>query len=223
MRRSTAIFGPFVSLPDLKVASKKVALPTLDYPVDGGVKPVLSGHQLDLHYNKHHKAYVDKFNKLNTKYDNESVFETVIKASKAASEKELFNQIAQHFNHSFYWKCITPNGSAGPKGDLKTQIEKDFGSVDDFKTKFGEAGGANFGSGWTWLVYDTKAKQLSISNTGNAGCPIVEGENIIPLFTADVWEHAYYVDFENRRPDYLKELWKIVNWEFVGAQYKAAL
>lgn len=225
MRRFSFQLAAFTSLPDLKVSGGKVRLPDLDYPVEQGIKPVISSHQLDLHYNKHHKAYVDKFNGLNANhYDNQTVFDVVKKSQKVAEEKTLFNQIAQHFNHSFFWKCLTPGGTDKSKmpDDLKSQIEKDFGSVDAFKDKFKESGVGNFGSGWTWLVYDINAKKLSISNTSNAGCPIVDGDNIIPLFTADVWEHAYYVDFENKRPDYLKDLWQIVNWEFVNSQLKKA-
>lgn len=223
MRRSIAQLAAFTSLPDLKVVGGKMSLPTLEYPVAGGIAPTITGKQLDLHFNRHHKAYVDKYNTLNAAhYDGLTVSDIVKKSANVPTEKVLFNQAAQHFNHSFYWRCLTPNGKA-VSGDLKAQIEKDFGSFEAFKTKFAEAGVANFGSGWTWLVYNMEAKKLEITNTGNAGCPIVDGEHIAPLFTADVWEHAYYADFENRRPDYLKELWAVANWDFAAAQYAKAV
>ncbi|EPY35980.1 superoxide dismutase, Fe-Mn family [Strigomonas culicis] len=128
----------------------------------------------------------------------------------------MFNQAAQHFNHSFYWNCICPGGKAIPK-ELESAIAKAFGSVEKFKEAFQAAGANNFGSGWTWLCIDPKTNALVIDNTSNAGCPLTA--NLRPILTVDVWEHAYYKDFENRRPDYLNDFWKIVNWEYVAQQY----
>ena len=184
----------------------KFALPQLKYPVSGGIPPTISGEQFDLHYNKHHKAYVDKLNELTegTPLADKSV-EEVMKAAwqDRASKQVLFNQAAQHYNHSFYWQCMCPNGSKMP-ADLKAKLEKAFGGVDKFKKEFEAKGAANFGSGWTWLVQTPDGK-LEIVNTGNAEmphftCKPTQGKI---LLTCDVWEHAYYVDFKNKRAEYL--------------------
>lgn len=211
----------FVSLPDLmKPKGALATLPTLLNPVEDGFKPVITGKQLNLHYNKHHKAYVDKLNDLaKDKYDGLTIEEIVKKTAGKSEEKVLFNQAAQHFNHSFFWKCLVHNGKPMPK-PLEEAIVSTFGSVENFKKDFEAKAVGNFGSGWTWLVADPKTGKLSIENTSNAGCPVVDGK--APLFTVDVWEHAYYVDFENRRPDYMKEIWQIVNWEFVAHQFAGA-
>lgn len=218
---ATAQAMTFVSLPDLvKPKGGLATLPTLATPVEEGFKPVITGKQLNLHYNKHHRAYVDKLNDLaKDKYDGLTIEEIVKQSAGKSEEAVLFNQAAQHFNHSFYWNCLTHNGKAMPKA-LEEAITATFGTVEDFKKDFEAKAIGNFGSGWTWLVADPKTGKLSIENTGNAGCPIVDGK--APIFTVDVWEHAYYVDFENRRPAYMKEIWGIVNWEFVAKQLASA-
>ena len=211
----------YTALPDLKKAAGKGAeLPKLGFDWKEGVKPVLSARQVELHYTKHHKAYVDKLNTLATdkKYDDKTIEEIALMAN-ADKDQGMFNQAAQHFNHSFYWKCLTPNGKAMPK-EVEQAIEKEFKSVDEFKKAFEAKGLGNFGSGWTWLAWDPKASKLVIHNTSNAGFPLVDG--LRPVFTADVWEHAYYKDFENKRADYLSELWRIVDWEFVGKALASA-
>lgn len=139
---------------------------------------------------------------------------------KAKDMMTIFNQAAQHFNHTMYWYVLTPNGSAMPKA-LEEEITAAFGSVDKFKDEFQKMGINNFGSGWTWLCVNPKDNnKLVLINTGNAGCPLVDG--YCPIFTADVWQHAYYKDYENRRPDYLAELWKVVNWENVNKLWECA-
>ena len=224
--RASTSFGGFLlvgsraltTFPELKFPA---ALPALDFDWKEGVKPLFTARQMELHYTKHHKAYIDKFNAISkNEYDGKTVEEVITTVSGDASKTVLFNQAAQHFNHSFFWKCVTPGGKAITKA-LKDIIAKDFGTFENFQKKFEEAGVTNFGSGWTWLVYNPATATLQVDNTSNAGCPIASG--LIPLFTADVWEHAYYKDFENRRADYLKELWTAADWSFVEAQYKRAV
>ena len=195
-------------------------LPPLDYPVSEGVAPLLSSTQLDFHYNKHHKTYVDKLNQLikGTEFENESL-ENIIK--KTAFEPKLvgiFNNSAQHFNHAFYWKCMKPNGS-NLDGFIKQVLIQKWGSVDAFKKEFTEKAVTLFGSGWAWLVTD--GTTVRIWTGGNAQTPIAE--NLIPILTVDVWEHAYYLDYQNRRPEYLDKFWSAVNWDFCNTVLEGAL
>jgi Fe-Mn family superoxide dismutase len=211
----------YTALPKLTKGDGGATLPELHFDWTKGVEPVFSPRQIELHYQKHHKAYVDKLNALtkdSKKYNGKPIEEIAVLAHEA-KEQGLFNQAAQHFNHSFYWNCLVPKGKAMPDG-LKSAIAKDFDSVEAFKKQFEEKGMANFGSGWTWLVYDPSSSKLKIHNTGNAGLPQVD--KLRPIFTADVWEHAYYKDFENKRADYLHDLWQIVNWPFVAEQLELA-
>ncbi len=212
----------YAALPQLTVAEGGLALPALGFDWKDGCKPTFSARQVELHYTKHHQAYVDKYNALaKGRFPAGTAVEEVVKkTADAASDKVIFNQAAQHFNHSFFWFGITPNGSPMP-AELAAAIDRDFGSFQAFKEKFQTAGLNNFGSGWTWLVYNPTTRKLEVENTGNAGCPVVGGNR--PLFTADVWEHAYYKDFENRRLDYLADLWKVANWKWVGEQYANAI
>lgn len=195
------------------------ALPTLSYPVEGGIPPVISGKQLDLHYNKHHNAYITKLNGFcasDAKLKSSSLEDIVKATASDPAKKAVFNNAAQHYNHSFYWSCLKPNGSNIP-ASLEAALKSNFGSVDEFKAKFEASALGNFGSGWTWLVQKPDGK-LDIVNTSNAAVPITDG--LRPLLTVDVWEHAYYVDFLNRRDSYLQSFWKIVNWDFVASNLK---
>jgi len=195
-------------------------LPDLPYDYSA-LEPNISGRIMELHHDKHHKAYVDKLNQLTegSPLASKSV-EEVIRAASAEGKKVLFNQAAQHYNHSFYWNSLTPHGSKIPPA-VTAQLDRDFGSVEKFKEQFADSGVANFGSGWTWLVWDTAKGKTVIVNTSNAEAPLTT-PGLIPLLTVDVWEHAYYVDFENRRPEYLKKFWTIVNWSFVEHNLTAA-
>ena len=211
----------YTALPQLVQDPKKGAtLPELTFDWREGCKPVFSARQMELHYTKHHKAYVDKLNTLATdeKFAGKAIEDVAMMALEAKNQP-MFNQAAQHFNHTFYWACMCPEGKAMPKA-VEEEITKAFGSVAEFKKAFEAKGMGNFGSGWTWLVVDPADGTLKIHNTSNAGFPIAD--KLRPVFTADVWEHAYYKDFENKRADYLAELWNVVNWEFVGAQLAAA-
>ncbi len=183
-------------------------LPNLPYAIDA-LEPMISRETLEYHYGKHHKAYVTNLNNLiqGTEFADMTLEEIIKNASGP-----IFNNAAQVWNHTFYWNCMTPNGKGKPSGILAGTIDKNFASFDTFKEKFSASAIANFGSGWTWLVKNSDAS-LEIVNTSNAGCPLTDDQ--IPLLTCDVWEHAYYIDYRNMRPDYIKSFWKLVNWDFV--------
>ena len=211
----------YTALPELtKPVNGPATLPPLDFDgVAQGCPPLFTARQIELHYTKHHQAYVDKLNAMLgndvAKWQGKPIEELALQTDNAG----LFNQAAQHFNHSFFWKCLFPGGKPMPK-PLSDAITEAFGSVDKFKADFQAAAVGNFGSGWTWLVWDPKSSQLKIVNTSNAGFPLSDGHR--PLFTVDVWEHAYYKDFENRRPDYVVQVWGCVNWDFVNSMLAKA-
>lgn len=186
-------------------------LPQLPYNKDA-LAPTISAETIDFHYGKHHNAYVVNLNKLvaDTEFASMSL-EEVIKNSDGG----IFNNAAQIWNHTFYWNCLTPN-TTEVSTELNSAIEEAFGSMEDFKSKFITSAATNFGSGWTWLVKNAQG-QLEIVNTSNAGCPLTE--DYTPLLTIDVWEHAYYIDYRNARPNYLESIWNIINWEFVSSNF----
>ncbi len=188
---------------------EKVALP---YATDA-LEPVISKQTVELHYGKHHQAYVDNLNKLvvGTKFENADL-ETVVKESDGA----IFNNAGQILNHNLYFTSFKKDGGGEPKGKLGEAINAQFGSFEKFKEEFNAAGTSVFGSGWVWLAKDGSGK-LSIEKESNAGNPITKG--LTPILGFDVWEHAYYLDYQNRRADHLKELWKIIDWDVVSARY----
>jgi Fe-Mn family superoxide dismutase len=220
---TTCLVRFYHALPSLtKKKGEPAALPPLPFDATNGCPPTFSTRQIELHHGRHHKAYVDKLNtiiKEGHPQDGKLIEEIMSATVNNAADRVLFNQAAQHFNHTFYWECLVPKGKTMPD-KLSSALKSEFGSVEDFKKKFEESGLSQFGSGWTWLVYNPESKKLQIVNTGNAGCPTTDG--LRPLLTADVWEHAYYPDFENKRADYLHALWAVVNWEFVAKQYERA-
>ena len=185
-------------------------LPELPYERDA-LEPHISRETLDYHYGKHHNTYVVKLNGLveGTELESKSL-EEIIKTSEGG----IFNNAAQVWNHTFYWNCLSPEGGDKPSGELAAAIDKAFGSYDEFVAKFSDMAVNNFGSSWTWLVKNTDGS-LEIVNTSNAGTPLTGDQK--PLLTCDLWEHAYYIDYRNLRPDYLKAFWALVNWEFVAA------
>ena len=192
-------------------------LPELPYALDA-LAPKISKETLEYHYGKHHQAYVTNLNKLaiDTEFATMSL-EAVIKTSSGS----LFNNAAQVWNHTFYWHCMQSNGGGTPSGALSDQITRDFGSYDAFRAEFKQAALTQFGSGWAWLVLNNEGK-LTITKTGNADCPLAHGQT--PLLTIDVWEHAYYLDFQNRRADYAEAfLTSLVNWDFVVSNFEKAL
>lgn len=183
---------------------------------DNALEPVISAHTLSFHYGKHHKAYVDNLNKLvaDTPLAGKSL-EEIIKATAGQADKAgIFNNAAQVWNHMFYWHSLSPKGGGEPPAALKQKIEASFGSVDTCKKEFANAAVTQFGSGWAWLVQE--GDKLAIAKTSNADSPITK--NSRPLLTIDVWEHAYYLDYQNRRPDYVNTILdKLINWEFAAA------
>lgn len=187
-------------------------LPALPYERDA-LEPHISKETLDYHYGKHHNTYVVKLNGLveGTDMANQSL-EEIVKSSTGG----VFNNAAQIWNHTFYWNCLTPNGGGQPSGELADAINKAFGSFEEFVAKFSEMAVNNFGSSWTWLVKNADGS-VEIVNTSNAATPLTTEQK--PLLTCDLWEHAYYIDYRNVRPDYLKAFWALVNWEFAQANY----
>lgn len=190
-------------------------LEPLPYPIDA-LQPYITARTLEFHYGKHHQAYLTNLNKLieGTNYASFSLEETILKSFKE-QDLPIFNNAAQLWNHTFYWNCMTPNGGGEPSGPLLERIGKDFGGYAAFREAFKQAAVTQFGSGWAWLVL--KDGGLSIMKTGNADTPMCHGAKA--LLTCDVWEHAYYLDFQNRRADYVDQfLDHLVNWKFVLAQ-----
>lgn len=190
-------------------------LPKLPYEKNA-LEPHISEETLEFHYGKHHNTYVVKLNGLiqGTDLENQSL-EDIVKKSTGG----IFNNAAQVWNHTFYWHCLAPNAGGEPTGTIADAINKNFGSFDEFKQKFTESAINNFGSGWTWLVKKADGS-LDIVNTSNAATPLTD-ETVTPLLTVDVWEHAYYIDYRNLRPDYLSHFWQLVNWNFVNQNYAA--
>jgi Fe-Mn family superoxide dismutase len=192
-----------------------ITLPELPYGKEA-LEPHVSARTLEFHHGKHHKTYVDKTNGLieGTDLADASLEEVIRQAAGDASKAGLFNNAAQVWNHSFYWQCMKPDGGGAPSGAVAGKIETDFGSFEKFAEEFKNAGFTQFGSGWAWLV--VKDGKLEIMKTPNADTPLAYG--IQALLTVDVWEHAYYLDYQNRRPDYLSAFVEnLINWDFVNA------
>ncbi|HAT1889943.1 TPA: superoxide dismutase [Fe] [Legionella pneumophila] len=188
-------------------------LPQLPYALDA-LAPHISKETLEYHYGKHHNTYVTNLNKLipGTEFESMTLEEIIMKAKGG-----IFNNAAQVWNHTFYWHSMSPNGGGEPKGRLAEAINKSFGSFAAFKEQFSQTAVTTFGSGWAWLVQD-QSGALKIISTSNAGTPMTEGLNA--LLTCDVWEHAYYIDYRNRRPDYIEAFWSLVNWDFASSNLK---
>ncbi len=191
-------------------------LPELPFARDA-LAPVISAETIDYHYGKHHKTYVDNLNKLvdGNKYASMSLEEIVRASAEQASEKPIFNNSAQVWNHTFYWNCLAPKAGGEPTGKIAAAIDKAFGSFATFKEKFSAASVAQFGSGWGWLV-KTADGGLAIETTSNADTPMARGKTCV--LTVDVWEHAYYIDYRNARAKYVEEFWKLVNWDWASKQ-----
>lgn len=180
------------------------------------LEPHISAETLDFHHGKHHNAYVTKLNELiaDTDLADKSLEEIILATANSAEKAGIFNNAAQVWNHTFYWNSMKPNGGGEPTGALADKIKADFGSFEKFAEEFKNAGATQFGSGWAWLVLGQDGK-LKVTKTPNAENPMTKGDK--PLLTMDVWEHAYYLDFQNRRPDYMGAfLGSLVNWDFVA-------
>lgn len=187
-------------------------LPKLPYAPDA-LAPVISQETIDYHYGKHEKAYIDNLNKL---IEGSIYADMPLEDIIRTTDGPLFNNASQAWNHIFYFFAFSPEGGGEPEGDLRKAIDEQFGSFDNFKKEFEEAGTKIFGSGWVWLSKDNDGK-LFITQTSNAGNPLTEG--LQPLLVFDVWEHAYYLDYQNRRAEQLHRLWEIVDWSVVESRY----
>ena len=199
--------------------SAPFTLPALPYP-DDALAPVISAQTISFHYGKHHKAYVDNLNKLTdgTEFAALSLVDVIKKTAGQADKAALFNNAAQIWNHTFFWESLTPNGGGKPTGKIAELIERDLGGYDKFKADFANAALTQFGSGWAWLVVE--GGKLSIRKTGNAETPLSGAAT--PLLTIDVWEHAYYIDYQNRRADFVAAVIdKLIDWNRANARLGA--
>lgn len=210
---STAIAGEaFASSLNSKEATMTFTLPELPY-AKNALEPHMSAETFSFHYDKHHQAYVTNLNNLikDTPLASKSLEEIIVETSKDSAKAGIFNNAAQVWNHTFFWHSMKPNGGGAPKGKIAEKINADFGSLDAFKEEFKKAATTQFGSGWAWLILN--GDKLEIMKTANADLPLAHGKKA--LLTIDVWEHAYYLDYQNRRPDFVSAyLDKLVNWEF---------
>ena len=194
-----------------------------DLPYDyAALEPHIDEQTMRLHHDKHHQAYVDKANGAleGTEWEGKPIEEVIANLDSLPADKKgaVRNNGGGHLNHSLFWESMSPDGGGAPSGDLASAIDDAFGSFDAFKEQFEANGVGQFGSGWTWLVLD--GGELKLVKTGNQDSPILEGQT--PLLGNDVWEHAYYLKYQNKRPDYLKAWWNVVNWDKVAERYAAA-
>jgi len=190
-------------------------LPKLDYEKTA-LAPIMSEKTLDLHHGKHHQTYITNLNKFisGSEMAKMSLEEIILNSSKDKSKTAIFNNASQHWNHILFWKCMKPKGGGKMPPKLETKIKKDFGSLENFKKEFIQAGITQFGSGWCWLSLNNE--KLVVSKTPNAENPLIK--YMKPLLGCDVWEHSYYVDYQSRRPEYLENFFeKLINWEFVAS------
>jgi Fe-Mn family superoxide dismutase len=196
-------------------------LPSLPYEMDA-LEPKMSKQTFEFHYGKHHAAYVNNLNNqiAGTDLEKMTIEEVMLKTWNSGSPTPEFNNAAQVVNHTFFWESMGPNKGGEPSGDLAKAIERDFGSFEAFKDAFKAAGATQFGSGWAWLSVADGGK-LEVSKTPNAENPWCHGKT--PILTMDVWEHAYYLDVQNRRPDYISTFFELINWDKVAERYAAAL
>ena len=198
-------------------------LPALPYATDA-LEPHIDKMTMEIHHGKHHQAYVTNLNKaLEGKPEANSSIEDIVK-NISKFPPAVRNNGGGHYNHTMFWTLLSPNGGGEPSGDLATAINSAFGSFADFKTKFAEAGATRFGSGWAWLTVGAD-KKLQVSSTPNQDNPLMDIAEVkgTPILGMDVWEHAYYLKYQNRRPDYIAAFWNVVNWNHVTELYKKAM
>ena len=201
-------------LTNYALAATPNILPRLPF-ADNALEPVISANIVGFHYGKHHKGYVDNLNRLvaGTEFADLTLEKIIIETAGKADKSSIFNNAAQTWNHTFYWRSLRPQGGGEPPASLKLKIEASFGSLDACKKELANAAVTQFGSGWAWLVHD--GGKLKVVKTGNADLPMTIGMK--PLLTIDVWEHAYYLDYQNRRADYVNAvLDKLINWDFAA-------
>ena len=191
--------------------------PALPY-ADNALAPHISTETIGFHYGKHHATYIKKYNDMvaGTPFDDQNIEDVIVATANNPEKTGLFNNGAQAWNHSFYWNSLSPNGGGKPSGEIAGKIDTDFGNYDAFKEELANAAATQFGSGWAWLVLDKG--QLKVVKTANAQTPLTSG--MIPILTIDVWEHAYYLDFQNRRPDYVAAVIDdLLNWDFASQNF----
>ena len=191
-------------------------LPELSFSTND-LEPHIDARTMEIHHGKHHQTYVTNLNNLLKDHElqSSSLEDIVVKSSKDASMAGIFNNAGQHWNHILFWQCMKPNGGGSIPSELEGRLNSDFGSIEQFKEAFIQAGTTQFGSGWAWLAIDNG--KLVVTKSPNASNPLVDGMK--PILGCDVWEHSYYIDYRNKRPDYLKAfLDSLVNWEFVASQ-----
>ena len=197
------------------------SVPDLPYDYDA-LEPHIDEATMRVHHDKHHQAYVDKANAAleGTEWADKGVEEVVANLDQLPADKQgpVRNNAGGHANHSFFWQIMSPDGGGEPSGALADAINAKFGDFDSFKEKFKAAGIGQFGSGWAWLVHD--GTELQVTSTPNQDSPLTDGQT--PLLGADVWEHAYYLKYQNKRPDYLDAFWNVVNWDEVASRFEAA-
>ncbi|MGK2932936.1 MAG: superoxide dismutase [Solirubrobacterales bacterium] len=195
-------------------------VPDLPYPYDA-LEPHIDEATMKVHHDKHHQAYVDKTNAAleGTEWADKDIADVVANLDSLPADKQgpVRNNGGGHYNHSLFWEMLSPDGGGAPSGDLAAAIDNKFGSFDDFKEKFKAGGIGQFGSGWVWLVKDGDG--VDIVSTPNQDSPLTDGKT--PLLGADVWEHAYYLKYQNKRPDYLDAFWNVVNWDYVAERFAA--
>ena len=193
-------------------------VPDLPYAYDA-LEPHIDEATMKVHHDKHHQAYVDKANAAleGTEWADKPVEEVIANLSSLPADKQgpVRNNAGGHYNHSLFWEMLSPDGGGAPSGDLAAAIDSAFGSFDDFKEQFKAGGIGQFGSGWAWLVHDGSG--LAVTSTPNQDSPVSAGQT--PLLGADVWEHAYYLKYQNKRPDYLDAFWNVVNWDYVAERF----
>jgi superoxide dismutase, Fe-Mn family len=202
---------------------EKMAYEVPDLPYDyNALEPHIDEATMRVHHDKHHQAYVDKANAAleGTDWADKPVEEVVASLSQLPDDKRgpVRNNGGGHLNHTLFWESMSPNGGGAPEGDLAAAIDSAFGSFDDFKTKLKDAGVGQFGSGWAWLVHDGSG--LAVVSTANQDNPVTDGKT--PLLGVDVWEHAYYLKYQNKRPDYIDAWWNTVDWSKVSERFAAA-
>jgi Fe-Mn family superoxide dismutase len=198
------------------------SLPALSYAFDA-LEPHIDAQTMQIHHDKHHQAYVDNLNKALAGSDGENKTLEELMANISAYPAAVRNNGGGHYNHSLFWTVLGPNAGGAPSGDLATAINEAFGSFDALKEKMNTAGATRFGSGWAWLI--VKDGKLEVTSTPNQDNPLMDIAEVkgTPVLGIDVWEHAYYLKYQNKRPDYLSAIWNVINWDEVSKRYKAAL
>ncbi|RFP66045.1 superoxide dismutase [Hymenobacter lapidiphilus] len=206
------------------IADGPFTLPALPYAFNA-LEPHIDARTMEIHHDAHHKGYVSKLNAAVMGTPAEKLSMADLLASMSKQSEAVRNNAGGHWNHSFFWLTMTPKGGGQPTGTLKTAIDKDFGSFDKFSEEFTKAASSRFGSGWAWLIVDKKTGKLAVTSTPNQDNPLMDlpgNQRGLPIIGLDVWEHAYYLKHQNKRPDYIKNFWNVINWPEAGRLYDAA-